>query len=52
MTRDRILPKKPSREKQAVTLKSAIWAKMNENVQKMWIRIVKEVEKVDNIWYL
>ena len=33
MTRDRILPKKTSREKQAVTLKSAIWAKMKENVQ-------------------
>ena len=30
---DRILPKKTSREKQAVTLKSAIWAKMKENVQ-------------------
>ena len=33
LTRDRILPKKTSREKQAVTLKSAIWAKMKENVQ-------------------
>ena len=33
LARDRILPKKTSREKQAVTLKSAIWAKMKENVQ-------------------
>ena len=46
------MPKKTSREKQAVTLKSEIWAKMKENVQEMWIRIVKDVEKVDNIWYL
>ena len=33
LAKDRILPKKTSREKQAVTLKSAIWAKMKENVQ-------------------